>query len=195
MRKKLLPVLSFALGLTLISGAAYALFLGLRWFARIFLQLNPNVAAAIVAGSATVGVSVLTVLLSKWLEARANLVKEHRERKTPIYEDLLQFMFRFLMDDKLHSAPKEQESLKWFSSFTQKIMVWGSDEVLSAFVKFRHSAINPDPKADPIDGILNVERLILAIRKDLGHKNKGLHKGDILALFVNDIYEKLGRKG
>jgi len=33
--------------------------------------------------------------------------------------------------------------------------------------------------------------LILAIRRDLGHKNSGLKRGDILALFVNDIDKHL----
>lgn len=31
------------------------------------------------------------------------------------------------------------------------------------------------------------EDLMLEIRKDLGHKNKGFEKGDVLSLFINDI--------
>lgn len=27
----------------------------------------------------------------------------------------------------------------------------------------------------------------MAIRKDMGHKNKGVTKGDLLGLFINDI--------
>ena len=50
-------------------------------------------------------------------------------------------------------------------------------------------------KAEPMKLMLLYESLILAIRKDLGHKNKGLVAGDILALFLNDIEEHLPKKG
>ena len=40
-------------------------------------------------------------------------------------------------------------------------------------------------------GLYVVEDLLLAIRKDLGHKNKNLTKGKILGLFVNDLPEEL----
>jgi hypothetical protein len=32
-----------------------------------------------------------------------------------------------------------------------------------------------------------VEDVLLEMRKDLGHPNRGFNKGDILRLFVNDI--------
>ena len=35
------------------------------------------------------------------------------------------------------------------------------------------------------------EDLLYAVRRDLGHGNRGLKRGDILALFVNDIEEHL----
>lgn len=44
----------------------------------------------------------------------------------------------------------------------------------------------------PSHGILfEVEELLMAIRKDLGHSNKGISRGKILSLFVNDINEYL----
>ena len=35
--------------------------------------------------------------------------------------------------------------------------------------------------------IFAVERLLLAIRKDVGHKNRNLKQGDLLSIFINDI--------
>ena len=52
-----------------------------------------------------------------------------------------------------------------------------------------------DLKANPMKLILLYEKLILAIRRDLGHNNKGLKTGDVLALFVNDIDQHLTTKG
>ena len=33
--------------------------------------------------------------------------------------------------------------------------------------------------------------MFLAVRKDLGHRNKGFSRGTILALYINDIHEVL----
>lgn len=68
-------------------------------------------------------------------------------------------------------------------TFTERIVVWGSDEVVDAFYRFRNS--------NNVDGgqgaILCIEDMLLAIRKDLGHRNKSLSRGKILGLFINDI--------
>jgi hypothetical protein len=37
--------------------------------------------------------------------------------------------------------------------------------------------------------LFQVENLLIAIRKDLGHKNVGFKKGTILGLFINDIQD------
>lgn len=42
-----------------------------------------------------------------------------------------------------------------------------------------------------LESINLTENLLLAIRKDMGHKNKGLQQGDILSLFINDVDETL----
>jgi hypothetical protein len=39
--------------------------------------------------------------------------------------------------------------------------------------------------------MFEIENLLLAIRKDLGHENKGLAPGKVLGLFVNDIHEHI----
>lgn len=40
-----------------------------------------------------------------------------------------------------------------------------------------------------IDLVLLYEKLVLAIRRDLGHRNGGLVQGEVLALFVNDVQD------
>ena len=37
------------------------------------------------------------------------------------------------------------------------------------------------------------EKLLLAIRKELGHSNKGLQQWDVLKVFVNDIDDHIPR--
>jgi len=51
-----------------------------RWF---FNGVNPTVTAAIVAGVATTVVSVLTVVIGRYLERRSAIEAEIRKSKTP----------------------------------------------------------------------------------------------------------------
>lgn len=82
----------------------------------------------------------------------------------------------------------EKEMQEFFIEFTQKLMIWGSDEVVAQWSKYRRVLIkhSEDGQSDSND-MFELENLLLAIRKDTGHKNKNLKKGDLLGLFVNDI--------
>ncbi len=169
-----------AVVLIVIAGAAYWL---LSWLAEVFGALNPTVAVGIIAASATVLVSVISVLLSKRLEHQTSIQKEIRERKVPVYEKLIGFIFRVFKGIKENKPITEQEMLDFMMEFTQNIIVWGSDEVIDAFHKFRVASMS----GEQANILFIVEDILLAIRKDLGHKNKNLIRGKILSLFVNDI--------
>ena len=67
-------------------------------------------------------------------------------------------------------------------------MVWASDDVLNAWIKFRGASVDEaEMKRNPFGLMFRYEDLIRAIRKDLGHKNKDLTNGKLLSLFVNDM--------
>ena len=68
-------------------------------------------------------------------------------------------------------------------------MVWGSDEVVSAYAQFRRASVSNNDHKSPSNVMFRYENLILAIRKDLGHANKNFKQGDVLSLFINDIDE------
>ena len=196
MKTKINQILSVLLGLILFAAILYGAFIFIRAAMRILTSLDSDIAVAIIAAAATVFVSVLSIVLGKAYESRTLIQKEHREKKIPVYEDLIKFMFRILMGVKTGDQPTEKEIIDFMSHFTQRIMVWGSDDVLAAWVKWRRAAIDEqDLKKNPIKLMLLYEDLILTIRRDLGHKNKNIGEGDVLALFVNDIDQHLKGKG
>ncbi|MCW5892623.1 MAG: hypothetical protein KIT14_19080 [bacterium] len=176
----------------MLAALLYGTIVAVRAGARVLASLDSDIAVAIIAAAATAFVSVLSIVLAKAYEARALVLKEHREKKTPVYEDLIKFMFRILMGAKTGKAPTEKEMLDFMSDFTQRVIVWGSDDVLAAWVKWRRTAVNAEAlKTNPMTLMLLYEQLILTIRRDLGHKNQNLRTGDVLALFVNDIDQQL----
>jgi hypothetical protein len=176
------------LGLTCLAAIGWGLFALGGYLISTFAGLNPNVAAAIVAAFATVTVSVLTVVVGKRLEAAALITKEHRDKKIPVYEDFIQFWFKHLFAAKSGDNPlTDEETVRFLSNYTQRMMVWGSDEVIAAWVRFRYSSMNAAQSQKPGSVLDDYEKLILAMRRDLGHKNRGFQRGDILRLFVNDL--------
>lgn len=192
MTSKIRQRLSAILALALLAALGYGVFVAVRAAVDVLASLDSDIAVAIIAAAATALVSVLSIVLGKAYESRALVRREHREKKIPVYEDLIRFMFRILMGAKTGNAPTEQEMLEFMSDFNQRIMVWGSDSVLAAWVEWRRAATNEAAvKDDPMSLMLLYEQLILTIRRDLGHKNSNLGTGDVLALFINDIDQQL----
>jgi hypothetical protein len=166
--------------LALIGGLGYEL---LKALLGLLLEIDSKIAAAIVAASTTILVSVFSVLISKFLEQRAKINQELREKKIPAYESLIEFVFRLVQAIKKGEELPEEEVEKFMLSFTQQVIVWGSDKVLQAFYNFK----NHGDSGDGREAVLRMEDLLLAIRKDLGHANNGLSQGKILGLFINDF--------
>lgn len=191
--RKKFELISSAMALLIVVGCIVGLYrlVGFLWL--VFAQINPTVGAGIVAATATIIVSVFSVLVAKRLEQKAALLKEHRERKTPVYEEMVKLIFRFTFADKLGLPPlTEQELLTKMAWFTENLVIWGSDDLLLAWNRFRTRSV--EHAASPNFNILfEVERLLLAIRKDLGHSNRGVVQGKILELFINDIHQYLPR--
>lgn len=153
-----------------------------------FSILQKEVAAAIVAASATVLISVLSLIISKHWERIKEIQQEHRGKKIPIYEEFIQFWFKVLFSQKTGAQQiPEKEITKFLIDFTQKLILWGSDEFLKGFSNFKRRHANVRTDSPQIDIMFEFEKLLYSIRKDTGHKNRNLKKGDILALFINDI--------
>jgi hypothetical protein len=160
------------------------LIVGGAWGAwKVITIPSPQVAATIVAGVVTVLVSVFSVLWSKRVERQREIEQEQRQQKIPVYEEFIAFLFRILLADKLgEQKVTEQEMMKFVSGFAQKIMIWGSDDVLHRYAVFRRMG-----SATGLETVVAVESLLFAIRADVGHRNKNLKTGDLLSIFVNDI--------
>jgi hypothetical protein len=186
-------ILSFIFGLLLIASLVYGAFELIRIGLTAFAALDKTLAAAIIAASATVIVSVTTVVLGNVYASRIQVQKENRDRKIPVYEHLLTFFFRFMNSEKTGEVFDEVELVKFGQEFNRQFMVWGSDAVVSAYVKWRMYITRQTSPPDPKESLFLLEDLIFAIRRDLGYKNNGLTAGDILAVFVNDVQSLLPR--
>jgi len=179
-------------GVALIAGVIFLLYLFLRMFLNWFSTLENQVAAAVATLSVTALISIGSLILSKHYEHKREIRKEHNTKKIPIYEELISFMFNVLFAEKAgDKPPTEQEIIKFLNGFTQKLIIWGDEGVIKSFCLFRDKAANMNSsKPDPTIMFL-VEEMWLTMRKDLGHKDKKIKRGDLLSLFITDIKKYL----
>ncbi len=175
----------------IVVGIVAVIFLARATFS--FLTAAPtDVGSAVVGAGSLVFVAVIANIWAKLFERRQQIQQEQRTKKAEIYDGLLSFWFGFyLRDDKDESTEEagtaekatgrsatDEEVNNYLTEFTHQIVTWGSEPVLKEYAAF----------TDKIKGggaLLEFENLLFAIRKDLGHKNKGLQQGDIMRVFIN----------
>lgn len=181
-KQRLSKLFLMAWSILVASGIIWLLYNGIKFVWSTLSSVNPSLAVGIIAAGSTVFVSVITVLISKRLEQNAMIKNQQREKKIPIYEELIAFLFRVTRASKDgKNMPTEEEITDFMFGFIQKLLIWGSDDVVIAFEKFRRSSQSQG------NILFAVEDIWAAIRKDLGHSNKGISKGKLLSLIINDI--------
>jgi hypothetical protein len=184
---------SLVIGLAALAGIIYAVVVALGQAAKLFATLDKTVEAALVAASATIIASAVTITVGKIYELRQHVQKENREKKVPVYEDLLKFFFRMLNATKDGQPLEDPEIVEFMKTFNERFIVWGSDSVVAAWAKWRQHLSKPVPdevaSTKWVAAMYLMAEVMLTIRRDLGHSNKRLDARDILSLFINDVDE------
>ena len=186
-----------ALGLFIMAALIFATYLLIAKVWDIFSAVDPKLGAGLATGLATIIVSLISVLASKHLDRKAEILAHLREKKIPTYEKIIKFIFSLTFAEKIGKRPpSEKEMIKFMAEITQELVIWGSDGMLNAFSKFKMMDLeNTDNNSEnPYAVLFIVENLLLAIRKDLGHKNKNVSQGKILRLFINDLPDEDNRE-
>jgi uncharacterized protein YneF (UPF0154 family) len=188
MSKKRSEIFWLTFGIALIGGIIFLFVMSLVAVGNFIRSINSPVAMAIIAGTTTLIVSVLTLVLGKIYAHREQVIQEHRKNKIPVYEEFIKFMTNLMSNEAMGLKPSEKELGEFMVSFTQRLMIWGSDSVLVNWVNLRRFIVTVGAiQSQPTQFMLLYEKVILSIRKDLGHKNSHIKEGDILVLFINDI--------
>lgn len=130
------------------------------------------------------------MIVSKQYERRQEIEQEHRRQKQLIYEQFMDYWFKSL-ERPGNEAAANAELERHFSEFTKKLIVWGSDNVLKQYLTFRQSS-SAAKEGDTRRMFVAFENVILAMRRDLGHKNVGMKTGDLLSLVIRDVDKVLG---
>ncbi len=69
------------------------------------------------------------------------------EKKQPVYEKLLDLVFKLMKRAKQNQKIDEQEMTEFIMDFSKELLLWGSDDVIRSYVAWKRiAASNPQPE-------------------------------------------------
>ena len=143
--------------------------------------------------------SVVAVLITKYYDKKREIEQQQRVQKIKFYDEFLSEFFGWmnkLSEDNV--SRKSNKEVRDFKDFATKIgcnlLLWAGKDVIQEYIKFRKLAFLSDDLFEQFEhgwlSLLQFERIVFEIRKELGHKNKGKNKPkqlDFLCLYINDV--------
>ncbi len=183
--------LMLGIGLILIGVIIAISFVIFLW--RIMTRIDPSVAAAIITASGTVLVATVTVVAGRIFERKKMIAAEQRAKWAVLYEEFIRGWLQMMGLDQpsaTRQLPPESTIIKFFADFSAKAIPWASPEVIRQWSRWKSIGLQLSEKSIPTQStnlIFETEKLILAMRKDLGHKDGILDDHQILRMFITDL--------
>lgn len=191
-------ILYFILGIALLIFTAYVSIKTGQLLMNVIKYVfdkYPTISVALITGL----LAFVSVPVGKYFENRYNIKNQIREERQKIYIEFLDWLIKNVLYAEIANNKNITEELRR----QQKYMtIYASDNVLKAWSDFKISTINSMKNKKGLtkeestryylsNEAPKIETLILAIRKELGYKNKNIKQYDILKLYINDINKYL----
>ena len=187
MKNKCKEVLNILLGLIIIVVIIYVSLIVIMKFIDFMItviSIMSNYDAVILVALLTGFLSILGIIISKFLEYRQKKQLYLYEKKEKAYASFIKMVYKMQECIKKGEDYSDKDMLEDVLNFSKELTLWGSNKVIKKWIEFRNTDYsNPE---DYNNILYNLEDIIIEIRKDMGHKKFGLIKGDILSFFIND---------
>lgn len=159
----------------------------------------------IIVGIIGATVTLVSLIWSKYLEAKISITKELREKKKPTYEKVIRYILKIKEQtnqpkSKQQNKEEEEEAnqRKELLDIAGDLIIWASDDVLKKWIEIVKVAVGnyekelKGPGSDSShDGTISkIDIVLREIRKDLGHKNKNIKEDEIMSMLFRDIKAK-----
>lgn len=153
------------LALLLLAAFVWAAYIGLVFLVEQFGMLDDTFTPVLVIASVVFISGILILSSAIRFHARQSDRQVHPE-KAVLYTRISESIIGVKPD-----MPLLKESCK---EWTPLMTLWAEDEVLTAFLSFRDLIESEAPAREALNesGL----KLILAIRRDLGHRNRGIKR-------------------
>lgn len=179
--------ISVALGL--IGGVPFLLWIAVRALVEWISTQESQVAAAVVAAAGTVLAGLGAVILAQQRSKTREIAESHRPNKVELYTRFIKKVMDYMWKtrDRKAAAPatNDPELQEFFEHFTTDLVLWGSPGVIRAYGKFRRATKDESG----LRAVLVMDELMRAMRKDLGHSDWLLQRGEVIKIFLLDPEE------
>lgn len=159
----------------------------------VLLSTLSTLDVAIVVALITGCVSIVTVIgggiANNYLAYRQRNSEYLREHKAQAYEKLIEIVYKMLMKSKNKEQYGADEMLSDMNDFNQSLTLWGSSKAIRLWDEWRLATVGKQPSASEL--LFAMEKVLIQLRRDMG-QGRGLKKGDLLKLFINDVDTLLG---
>lgn len=111
------------------------------WFAWwAFQNLSFERATGLAALGATPVATVAAVIVASQLNKSREIEQDARKQRLPMYDEFLAFWFKSLASTRhAQFRSSADENVEFFQSFTRKLVVWGSADLLKRWGEFKRS--------------------------------------------------------
>ena len=146
--------------------------------------MDPNLSIAIIAASATILASTLTIVIGRYYEAKRDREAVHRDKKIELYNEFLVKLFEVFSGGE--KQKKEDEDLVPFlRNIQRKIVLWSGPEVIITYADW-HKELTSQGNKPKAKAMVKMMDFFLALRKDLGHSNKGIKHNHLLRFMLKN---------
>ncbi len=105
---------------------------------------------------------------------------------TPVYDDLL----KMFLDNLGSGSGMNSEAEDFMKDLKgRQLLLGASTEMIREFNDWQRSTVAAQADDDAMTAIFAWEELLRAIRRDLGHNDSGLQRGELLRVFITDMDE------
>jgi hypothetical protein len=163
-------------------------------FTTSFTTLDITLRIAIIAGFITLIVAVIRPTLDRFLEAKAEKESALRDKKFILYDEFLKKIFEILSDDK-EEIKKLEDLVPFLKEIQRKFILCSSPDVIKSYTEWQVESVSQGEKSK-VKSIIKMIDFFLALRKDLGHSNKGIKREYLARLMIKspsllmDMYKK-----
>lgn len=129
------------LGVVLLAVLGLVIFMVVRAVWRELIAVNADLAIAVITGATTILAATGAIVLGRYYERAREREAHFREKKVEIYDEFLSEFF------KLFYSQEQQDLVAFLREWQRKILLWGGDTVLAAYIVLVRSLRSGNPDA------------------------------------------------
>ena len=151
---------------------------GLAWlFIKSLLAISPGITATIIGGTFT----IISIVYKHYETRNREINARHFLEKKTSYMIFINLMFEVLSALKKKNEIEGGNLEENMLNFKKELIVWGNQEVFQAYLNYEKESSKKE-KNNKI--LLEVDKLLRAIRKDLGHNDSQLKPGELVSIIL-----------